>query len=68
VIAEVIEDLEMAGREDKLDPVFDCRGFGRGGNFLGCPIRLLHVLGLAEDIISASGERVLTERLRFHAE
>jgi hypothetical protein len=68
VIAEVIEDLEMARGEDELNPVFNRWGFGRSRDNLGRWIRWLYILGLAEDVIPTSGEWILAEGLRFHAE
>ena len=67
VIAEVVENLEVARREDELDSVFKCWGFGRGRDRLGRRIRRPYILGLAEDVIAASGEWILAEGLRFHA-
>jgi hypothetical protein len=50
----------MPWGEDKLDAVFDCLRFTLRDNLLVHRIRLPHFLGPAENIISASGERILT--------
>jgi len=60
VIAEIVEDPEVPWGKDELDTVFDRLRFGGSGCVLRCRIWLLHVLGPAEDVISVSGEWILT--------
>jgi len=59
VIAEIIEDPEVPWGEDELDAVFNRLCLGLRDGFIGYGIRLPHIVGPAEDIIAASGERIL---------
>jgi hypothetical protein len=68
VIAKVIEEPEVPWGEDELDAVFDRLSLNRYGGVFADRIRLWRVVGFTEDAISASGERILTEGLRIHAE
>src|SRR5690554_3212201 len=67
VIAEVIEEPKMSRGKDELDAIFDGLRLNRGGGILAHWVRLWRVIGLAEDAIPASGERVLAESLWIHA-
>jgi hypothetical protein len=59
VIAQVVEKPEMPWGEHELDAVFGRLRFGLRDGPLTCCLWLLHLLGPAEDIIPASGERIL---------
>jgi hypothetical protein len=68
VIAQVIKELEMPWGEDELDPIFDRLSLHRRGSILANQIRLRRVVSFTKDTIPASGEWILAEGLRIHAE
>src|SRR5687768_14064158 len=68
VIAQVVEDPEVPWGEDELDAVLDRLRFGRSGRICRWQIGLPHLLGPAEDVIPASGERIFAQGLLIHAE
>jgi hypothetical protein len=68
VVAQIVKDPEMPWGEDELDAVLDCLRFGLRDGFLMYRIRLPYLLGPTEDVIPASGERILAQGLLTHVE
>jgi hypothetical protein len=59
VIAQIVEEPKMPWSENELDAVFDRLHFSLRDGPLVYRIRLPHFLGSAENVIPASGERIL---------